>query len=135
MIKYVNRIEAIEASQLSSATVIKRTGIVLPEGADFTEMKIVGLASIEMSDKISNKQRIFTTKLVAFLPEKVEIANHKLCFRARTVQNEEFLIGTGSRPFPVVELSDSIPGSVSTKCGCTLTVTYTSTIPMLSILR
>lgn len=134
MIRYVNKIEVTEAKYLSSATVIKKAGVMIPDGVSFTGIDMVGLASLDISDKINNKERIFSSKLVAFLPERIEIADRKLCFRITTVQNETFLMGTGARPFPVVELSETVPDSVGSRCGCTMTVTYTSTIPVLSIL-
>lgn len=134
MIRYVNKIEMVEAREISSAIVINKSGISLPQGVEFVTLDTAGLSAIEISDKISNKERVFTTKMVAFLPKRPEIGNKKLCFRITTVQNERFMIGTGVRPFPVIELSDAYPNVPSSKCGCTMTVTYTNIIPMLSVL-
>lgn len=134
MIRYVNKIEMIEAKHLSSSTIIKKTGIVIPEDVEFTPVETIGLSSIEISDTIKNKERIFTSKLQAFLPKILDIGNKKLCFRVTTVQKEVFVLGTSYRPFPIIELNDNYPNTPASKCGCTMTVTYTNTIPMLSVL-
>ena len=78
-------------------TVVKKQFALVPPAANFTRLPMVGLASVEVSDKIENKQRVFVSKLAVFLPERFEVGNKKLCFRLRTVSGEYFMLGSGDR--------------------------------------
>ena len=66
--------------------------------------------------------------------EKLLPGSKKYCFKVTTVTGSEFLIGSADKPYPVIENSESFPSAPGGKSGATVTVTYTSTIPMLAIL-
>lgn len=122
----------IESKHLVNSTIVNNSGIFLDIYRPFDELDTIGLSSVESSDKIDNKVRVYTSKLVSFLPERIKAGNKKLCFRVTTVSGERFLIGTDKAPYPVVTFNETYPNSPSAKCGCTMTVTYSNTIPMLS---
>lgn len=121
----------IEAKHLINSTILDNSSVLLEVYRPFESLDTIGLSAVESSDKIENKVRIYSSKLTALIPERLEIGNKKMCFRVTTVSGEQFLIGTDQRPFPIVTFSENYPNSVSTKCGCTMTVTYSNTIPML----
>lgn len=121
----------IEAKHLVNSTIINNNSILLQIYRPFSDLNTVGLSPVEMSDKIENKVRIYTSKLTALLPERFEVGNRKLCFRVTAVSGEQYLIGTDKRPFPIVTFNENYPNSTSTRCGSTMTVTYSNTIPML----
>ena len=97
-IHYISRVEYCEVRELTAMTVVKKQFALVPPAANFTRLPMVGLASVEVSDKIENKQRVFVSKLAVFLPERFEVGNKKLCFRLRTVSGEYFMLGSGDRP-------------------------------------
>lgn len=131
ILKHIKKVELIEAKHLVNSAIINNNAILLQIYRPFSKLETVGLSSVEISDKIENKVRIYTSKLTALLPETFEVGNRKLCFRVTTVSGEQFLIGTDKRPFPVVTFSENYPNSTSARCGSTMTVTYSNTIPML----
>lgn len=131
VLKYIKKVEVIEAKHLVNSTIINNASVLLQFYRPFSVLNTVGLSSVETSDKIENKVRIHTCKLTALLPERFEVGNEKLCFRVTTVSGERFLIGTDKRPFPIVTFTENYPNSASTRCGSTMTVTYSNTIPML----
>lgn len=131
ILKHIKKVEIIEAKHLVNSTIINDNSILLQIYRPFSILDTVGLSSVATSDKIENKVRIHTSKLTALLPEGFEVGNKKLCFRVTTVSGERFLIGTDKRPFPIVTFSENYPNSASTRCGSTMTVTYSNTIPML----
>lgn len=131
ILKHIKKVEIIEAKHLVNSTIINDNSILLQIYRPFSILGTVGLSSVETSEKIENKVRIHTSKLTALLPEGFEVGNKKLCFRVTTVSGERFLIGTDKRPFPIVTFSENYPNSTSTRCGSTMTVTYSNTIPML----
>ena len=131
VLKYIKRVEIIEAKHLVNSTIINNNSVLLQIYRPFSILGTVGLSSVETGEKIENKVRIHTYKLIALLPERFEVGNKKLCFRVTTVSGERFLIGTDKRPFPIVTFSENYPNSTSTRCGSIMTVTYSNTIPML----
>ena len=106
-IHYISRVEYCEVRELTAMTVVKKQFALVPPAANFTRLPMVGLASVEVSDKIENKQRVFVSKLAVFLPERFEVGNKKLCFRLRTVSGEYFMLGSGDRPYSLI--TDRIP--------------------------
>ena len=131
VLKQIKKIEVIEARHLVNSTIINDNSILLQVYRPFSVLNTVGLSSVEKSEKIENKVRIYTSKLTALLPEGFEVGNKKLCFRVTTVSGQRFLIGTDKRPYPIVTFNENYPNSPSTRCGSTMTVTYSNTIPML----
>lgn len=131
ILKHIKKVEVIEAKHLVNSAIIHNNSILLQIYRPFSDLDTIGLSSVETGDKIENKVRIHTTKLTALLPERLDVGNKKLCFRVTTVSGEQFLIGTDKRPFPIVTFNETYPDSPSAKCGSTMTVTYSNTIPML----
>ena len=134
LLKNICRVEIIEAYHLQHSDIIAERGVWLNVYQQFSQIDTIGLSSVEISDKIENKQRIFTTKLTMFRKEKLLPGAKKLCFRVTTVSGSQFLIGCADKPYPVIQNEESFPSAASGKSGATVTVTLTSTIPMLSIL-
>lgn len=133
-IHYINRVEYCEVRELAAMTVVKKQFVLVPPAANFTRLPMVGLASVEVSDKIENKQRVFVSKLAVFLPERFEVSNKKLCFRLRTVSGEYFMLGSGDRPYSIITSTDTIPDTPSSRCGSAMVVTYTGILPLLRIM-
>ena len=134
LLKNIRRVECIEAYHLQHSDIIADRGVWLNVYQQFTPIDTIGLSSVEISDKIENKQRVFTTKLTMFRSEKLMPGAKKLCFRVTTVTGSQFLIGCADKPYPVIQNEETFPSSDSGKSGVTVTVTLTSLIPMLSIL-
>lgn len=123
-LKYINKIEAIEADLLNSSIFIPGTGVFLNDGLAFQKIETVGLSLFEVSDKIESKNRIITQKLTSHLPERFEVANRKLCFLITSVSGEQYLLGSNGRPYPLVTFTDAIPDSAASKCVVTMVATY-----------
>lgn len=121
----------IESKHLTNSTIVNNSGILFEIYRPFDELDTIGLSSVESSDKIVDKVRIYTSKLTTLLPQRINVGNRKLCFRVTTVSGEQFLIGTDKSPYPLVSFNENYPKSPSTQCGCTMTVTYSSVLPML----
>lgn len=134
-LKFINQVELIEAADLSSSIFVPGVGVYLDKLLNFQKLVTIGLSSLENSDKIENKNRICSQKLTAYLPEAFGVANRKLCFLLTAVSGEKYLIGTDSRPYPVVTFTDSRPESVSSQCAVTMLVTYSNTsfYPVLGV--
>ena len=122
---YINKVEMIDAGQLSSSTFFKQ-GAKIPEDLPFVELCTVGLSNFEISDKVENKVRIFHHSLKSKLVECIEIGNRKLCFRLTAVDGSQYMIGTDSRPYPLVQQEDLHHSELSQSCAVTLDISWKS---------
>lgn len=134
IISNISRIASIEAHRLRNITVIPGMGVMLNYWRDFAELPLASLASMEVSSKVENKSRLFTTTLKALLLGHFDIANRKLCYLVTTVLGERYLVGTDESPFPVSNTTDNFPDKPSDTSGCTLSVEYTDNIGLLPVL-
>lgn len=134
LIQNIRKVECIEAYHLQHSDIIADRGVWLNVYQQFNPISTIGLSSVEISDKIENKQRVFTTKLTMFRTEELLPGSKKFCFKVTTITGSQFLIGCADKPYPVIQNEESFPSAASGKSGVTVTVTLTSTIPMLSIL-
>lgn len=123
----------IEVSQLTSSTIIPGKGILLGE-QEFNEIPIVGLAKCEVSSKVDNKSRTFTTVLSARLCSQFDAREKNFAFLARSVNGDRYLIGTALRPYPLINTTNTLPSSPTEPSGCSLMVEYTDTTGLLRVL-
>ncbi|MEG2599643.1 MAG: hypothetical protein RSA66_09240 [Muribaculaceae bacterium] len=133
-IKYITKVEVIESRWLANIAIIDNNEVILKYPRNFQKLQTVGLTSVEVSDKIDNRNRIFTVKMQAFLPSIFEVQHRNLSFRITTASGEQYLIGTNVHPYAVVTINDKFPSSVTEKVGCLLNVEYSNTFGMLSII-
>lgn len=134
VISNINRISFIETRRLRNITVIPGRGVMMNYWRDFAELPLVNLASMEISSKVENKSRLFTTSIKALLSEHFDIANRKLAYLVTTVLGDRYLVGTDESPFPVSNTTDTFPDKASDTSGCTLSVEYTDSIGLLPVL-
>lgn len=130
----IKSIQFIETRQLNHTTIIPGIGIMLNFWRNFAELPLVDLASMEVTSKVENKSRLFTTSIKALLHEHFDVANRKLAFLVSTVSGDRFLVGTNEAPFPVVNSSDSFPDKPTDTSGCSLTIEYTDSLGLLPVL-
>lgn len=130
----ITKVEVIEARYLKDINIIRGVGVVLKYWRNFTNIPLSTLAEVEMTTAVENKSRLFAVKLTAHSPQHFDVADRDLCFRVTTVSGSRYLIGTDTRPFPVVNTVDLFPSSTTEKSGCTIVAEYKNTFGMLPIL-
>lgn len=126
MIKYINKVEMIDAGHLVASSFFSK-GVKLEDELDFVPLCIVGLATFEISEKVESKERVFHHSLKAKLPERIEVGNRKLCFRLTAVDGTKYMVGSGVRPFPMVNQMDSHPSETTSSCAVMLEISWKST--------
>ena len=122
---YINKVEMIDVGQLSFSTFFNQ-GAKVSEDLPFTELCTIGLSSFEISDKVENKVRIFHHSLKAKLTERLNVGNRKLCFRLTAVDGTQYMIGTDSRPYPLVLQEELHPSEMSQSCAVMLEISWKS---------
>lgn len=101
---------------------------------NFIELPLVDLAKAEISSKVENKSKLFTTTLSALLSDHFDVRARHLSFLAECVDGSRFLIGLNESPYPIVNTLDTLPGKATDASGCTLTVEYTDTLGLMPVL-
>lgn len=131
---HIKTVEKCLVSAMETSMQVFNNGIFLKESSGFEKLDIIGLASVEVTDKMDNNQKLFTTKLIFKTALRPELDLDRFCYRLTSVSGQEYILGTKERPYTVFTSTENYPGSTSDKAGCTCTVTYTNLFPLLTVL-
>lgn len=134
LLNNIRKVELIEAYHLQHSDIIAERGVWLNVYQQFTPVETIGLSSVEISDKIENRQRVYTTKLTMLCLYNLLPGAKKYAFRLTTVTGSQFLIGCSEKPYPMIQNSEKFPSAAGDRSGVTVTVTLVSVIPVLAIL-
>lgn len=127
-------LSAIETNSLRNITVIPGVGVRLGSNTSDRPLLLSGLAQGEVSSTIENKSRVYKTSVSARLREHFDPSGKSLVFLARCANGDRFLIGTNEKPYPMVTVTDSLPGNHSDPSGCNLTIELTDMLGLLPVL-
>jgi len=134
IILLINKIDFCDAYHLKLAYPMPdNENVLITDYMPWKKICMIGLANVEVSDKVENGIRTWTTKFTATLSERFPISNVPQAFRLTDVQGNSWLVGLGERPFPIVNQTSTHSSEISSKTACILTVSWTSICPMLGI--
>ena len=134
LLQNITRVEFIETRYLHNLMLIGNNEVTLQYWRNFTELPIIGLADMEVSESIENGSRLTTVKLTARTAcDYPAGAPRRHAWRVTTVTGEQYLIGTTEQPFPVTLVTDSYPGKSTEPSGKTITVVWQSSLGLLEI--
>jgi hypothetical protein len=105
-----------------------------PQG-DFSDCKAEGLGSFEAVSSVKNGIILWTSTLTFYTRDGVTAESAPVCYRFKDVEGNVYLIGSGSRPYPVVTVKDTNPEDVTTRRAKTVSVEWTSTIGVLKVIH
>lgn len=112
-IRNIVRIAATEASNLS-AILYPAPGIChIPANVEFTPIGCKSPSSLEITDKVESKVRIFTAKLSFKSADDLADGGKPLAYMVTTAMGERYLIGGYQRPYPVITRSEVMPSSLT----------------------
>jgi hypothetical protein len=132
-IKNIIKVETIKISNLSILFKLSDNTVLLKDIDNFFDLSAKKPASVEISDAIEGKNRIYTTKLVFQTCTDFNPKNNFLAFLLTSASGFRYLIGTTERPYPVITSVDPYPSAMTDSSLKTVTVTYKNTIPMLTV--
>jgi len=139
MIHYIHSIELVPYHYLAThSTFSAEMREVYIEDTYFPwkELTISGLAELEESVEQSNGVNRFTLKMTATVPHCAfyRLPEERLLWRLTDSHGTEWLLGAPRREFlPHSVLTRALPGKSSDTSAMTLTVSLTSTLPLLQI--
>lgn len=127
-------LEFIESRLLQYITIAHGAGVYLNYWRNFKRLPLVGLANCEVTSKVENRTKLFSTTLNAHLSGHFDARDRHLAFLATCVDGTRYLIGHNESPYPIVNTTDTLPGRETDKSGCTLTIEFTDTLGLLPVL-
>ena len=112
LIKIVTAVERIPVRSLQGMTRISERLVRLPAGISWEPLEIKPHAQLTVSDKIEEKNRIWTAKLV--FKTCTEFSDGlRYAYRCRLLDGQYRLIGADERPYPITSFAESMPEKVT----------------------
>lgn len=133
-IKNIIKIEITDADNIKSMLTPAAGICILPQDAEFREIKCKHPSSCEITDKVESKIRIFTTKLTFKSCEQMNHDGSPAAYRITTADGSRYIIGHYYRPFPVVTQSETMPSSHTDSSLISYTVAWTDVVKPLLII-
>lgn len=130
----VRYVQAIAARRLMNCTVIPGVGIMLNMWRAWTALPVVGLGEYTIESSLENNGHTYSHTLKAHLEEQFDLSVDHFCYLLTTIDGHRYLIGLNEHPYPITNITLSMPSSETEKSGCTLSVTYTDTLGPMPVL-
>lgn len=129
------RISVLPCEQIAGFLRISQTEAVLNDDLHFDELTgIQRPAALTIEDKIEDKQRIYSSKLVYYTCDKWPESVQRMAYLCETADGDRYLLGSHDRPFPLATRKSTHPNNYSDSQLTEVTVTYSSD-KMIPIIR
>ena len=112
LIKIVTKVERTPVANLQGMVRISKTEVRLPLAIDWQLIETRPHAQLVISDKVEDKNRVWTAKLVFKTCEELDDLN-RWAYLCHLSNGQKRLIGAFDRPYPVTTIQESMPESVT----------------------
>ncbi len=124
-IKIVTAVDRVPVTSLQGMTRISKTSVHLPSGISWEPLAIKPHAQLTISDKVEDKNRIWTAKLSFKTCEELS-ERDMYAYRCRLSNGQYRLIGSEERPYPVASVAESMPENITDNQLNEVTVNWSS---------
>jgi len=131
---HVNKIEMIRIEELTPLKVIDSTSCRFERSVDFSQLEIKELVGVVIEDSYDNNQKTYTTTATFETKCKEPITSRHLAFRLTSVDGRQYMIGTSSRPYPIIKEKNNFPEKLNDSTMKTVTITWKAPLPMLLVI-
>jgi len=111
-IQIITAIDRIPVTSLVGMSCVSKTGVKLPYGINWQPLAIKPHAQLSISDKVEDKNTVWTVKLVFKTCEEFGDRG-RWAYRCKLVDGSYRLIGTDERPYPVASVLENMPENVT----------------------
>lgn len=112
LIKIVTKIERTPVANLQGMIRVSKTEVRLPLAIDWQPIEIRPHAQLVINDKLEDKNRVWTAKLVFKTCEEFSDLS-RWAYRCHLSNGQARLIGAYERPYPIATVQESMPESVT----------------------
>ena len=124
-----------DTSSLESLQVVGETSCRFRSLAVFSELHIHELVGVTIEDSYENNQKVFTTTATFKTCDKIPLTVRQVAFRLTSIDGQQYMIGTGSRPYPIIKERNPFPEKPADGSLKTVTITWKALMPMLLIIE
>lgn len=121
----------IRIEDLNSLRLISKYACRMKQSLLFTDLDIQDLVGVTVEDSYENAQRKYTTTVTFKTPCRKLLALSRMVFRLTDVNGDQYMVGTNSRPFPIIKEVQNYPEKVPDSSLKQFTITWKSMCPML----
>lgn len=111
-IQIITAIDRIPVTSLVGMSRVSRTRVKLPYGINWQPLAIKPHAQLSISDKVEDKNTVWTVKLVFKTCEEFGDRG-RWAYRCKLVDGSYRMIGTDERPYPVASVLENMPENVT----------------------
>ena len=132
---HVRKIEIADACSLGNIQVLNETSCRFKTNPVFSEISVKELVGVTIEDNYENNQRVYTTTATFNTCDKKPMTVRQAAFRLTSLDGKRYMIGTDSRPYPVIKEKNPFPEKPGDSTLKTVTITWKSLLPMLLIVE
>lgn len=121
------------SESLSYLKIVSDISCRFTHNVSFEEICINEVVGVTIEDSYENNQKVYTTTAIFQTCDKLPITKRHLSFRLTGIDGKRYMIGTNSRPFPIIKENNPYPEKVTDSSLKTVTITWKSMLPMLLI--
>lgn len=111
-IQIITAIDRIPVTSLVGISRVSKTGVKLPSGINWQPLAIKPHAQLSISDKVEDKNTVWTVKLVFKTCEEFGDRG-RWAYRCKLLDGRYRLIGDYERPYPVTSVLENMPENVT----------------------
>lgn len=122
------KISVVPSHQLIGYSRISDSEASYNEDTFFSALEIKQPAQLTITDKIEDKQRIYTSKLTFKICKKWIRNAHHISFLVESMSGQKYLIGTDTHPYPIITQQEIHPDNYKDNQLTEVNVTYNSVL-------
>lgn len=111
-IQIITAVDRIPVTSLVGMSRVLKTGVKLPSGINWQPIAIKPHAQLSISDKVEDKNTVWTVKLVFKTCEEFSDRG-RWAYRCKLLDGRYRLIGDYERPYPVTSVLENMPENVT----------------------
>ena len=132
---YIKKVEIIDVSNIKNYIRVLNDLVCVDLYSAPEELPLVGLAKCSSSSSLNNKSVEWTTSLSAKLSDSFRLENRRLVLLLSATNGDQFIIGSRTRPYPLINSSTMHPDRSSDSIEYLLTAEYTDSFGLTRVLR
>lgn len=125
-LSFICRVQRIPVSELPFQTLLGNRTFDIPGSQDWPEVKCQRPAKLEITDKLEDGVRFYSHKLTFRMADDDLDMQGIYAYLVTDIDGRRYLLGTGERPYPIINMSDVHPDSLSSSTMVEYTVQWGS---------
>ena len=128
---HIVKVEFASCISLTGLKITSPSSCRILSSVNFSEFLIEGLAEANVEDSHENNQVVYSTTLSLKFHDRKLLSLRQTVFRLTSADGHRYLLGTHTRPYPIVKEVVPFPDKPGDSTLKKMTVTWKSTLPML----